>query len=42
MHFKQVTVGEEDWRRKVNFPEPVVYFVTSTVELGCNAIKQKE
>jgi len=42
MHFKQVTVGEEDWSRKVNFPKPVVYFVTSTIELGYNLIKWKE
>jgi len=42
MHFKQVTVGEEDWNRKVNFPQPFAYFVTGTVELGYNVIKRKE
>jgi len=41
MHFKQVAVGE-DWIRKAVFPEPVVYFVTSTVEHGYNVIKRKE
>jgi hypothetical protein len=41
MHFKQVTVGEEDWSRKGSFPKPFAHF-TSTVELGYNVIKRKE
>jgi hypothetical protein len=41
-HFKQVNVGEEDWSRKVKFPKPVVYFVTSRVKRGYNVIKREK